>query len=93
MTEREWREFFLPPFYGSVEAGVSGFMCSYSSITLTDNLAASHNTPACANSYLLTDIIRKDWNWTGYVLSDAGAVAFVGNTSIGADEPNSTWAR
>jgi hypothetical protein len=65
MTEREWREFFLPPFFGAAEAGVTGFMCSYSSITLTDNLGKSHNTPACANSYLLTDIIRNEWNWTG----------------------------
>jgi beta-glucosidase len=87
MTEREWREFFLPPFFGAAEAGVTGFMCSYSSITLTDNLGMSHNTPACANAYLLTDIIRNEWNWTGYILSDAGAVAFVGSTSIAGN----TW--
>jgi beta-glucosidase len=82
LSEREWREFFLPPFQGSADAGVTGFMCSYSSITLTDNLGKSHNTPSCANEYLLTDIIRKEWNWTGYILSDAGATAFIANTTI-----------
>ena len=29
LTEREWREFYLPAFKGSAEAGVTGFMCSY----------------------------------------------------------------
>eukprot|EP00041_Stephanoeca_diplocostata_P036899 m.1366913 g.1366913 ORF g.1366913 m.1366913 type:complete len:149 (+) comp24952_c0_seq47:1276-1722(+) len=40
MTEREFREFYSPAFKGSVEANVSGFMCSYSAITLTDNADA-----------------------------------------------------
>ena len=30
LSERAWREFFLPPFFGAAEANVSGFMCSYS---------------------------------------------------------------
>ena len=43
------REFFLPPFYGAAEAGVSGYMCSYSSITVRaaqgrlSGLIVSHN--------------------------------------------------
>lgn len=76
MDERTYRETFLPGFYGGAEAGVRGYMCSYSAITLTDNLAASNNTPACANGYLLNDIIRNEWAWDGYVMSDAGAVYF-----------------
>ena len=82
LTEREWREFFLPPYKGSADAGVSGFMCSYSAITFTDHPERSHNTPACANDYLLNQVVRKNWGWDGYVLSDAGAVAFIGNTSL-----------
>eukprot|EP00928_Gymnodinium_smaydae_P081459 TRINITY_DN64981_c0_g1_i1.p1 TRINITY_DN64981_c0_g1~~TRINITY_DN64981_c0_g1_i1.p1 ORF type:complete len:792 (-),score=78.24 TRINITY_DN64981_c0_g1_i1:171-2546(-) len=82
LSEREWREFFLPAYKGSAEAGVSGFMCSYNSITFTDNLARSTNVPACASEYLLTEVIRKEWNWSGYIVSDAGAVALVGNTTI-----------
>ena len=30
LSERAWREFFLPPFFGAAEANVSGFMCSHS---------------------------------------------------------------
>ena len=26
----------------------------------------SNNTPACANEYLLNDVIRKEWGWSGY---------------------------
>ena len=88
LSERAWREFFLPPFFGSAEAGVSGYMCSYSSITFTDHPERSNNAPSCANKYMLTDVIRKEWNWTGYILSDAGATAFVGKTQIGT--PNGT---
>ena len=87
LTEREWREFFLPPYKGSAEAGVAGFMCSYSSITFTDNTSRSDNTPACASNYMLRKVIREGWNWTGYVLSDAGATAFVANTTLPSDTP------
>lgn len=89
LTEREWREFFLPAYRGAAEAGVSGFMCSYSSMTFTDHPEHSHNTPACANAYLLTKVIREEWDWEGYVLSDAGATAFIGNASI---DNGTSWA-
>ena len=61
LSERAWREFFLPPFYGAAEAGVSGYMCSYSSITFTDHPERSSNTPACANKYMLHDVLRGEW--------------------------------
>lgn len=123
ISERAWREFFLPPFFGSAEANVSGYMCSCafacpspvptdrmlayvdrctgkhdclcvdvpvdSSITFTDHPERSKNTPACANKYMLHDVLRGEWNWTGYILSDAGATAFVGKTQIG--HPGSQW--
>lgn len=86
LTEREWRESYLPAFHGSVEAGVTGFMCSYSAITLLDHPERSYNTPACANKYLLDDVVRNEWNWTGFIMSDAGAPAFVGNVEIPKSE-------
>jgi hypothetical protein len=50
----------------------------------TDHPERSSNTPACANKYMLNDVVRGEWNWTGYILSDPGAAAFVGSTQVGA---------
>jgi beta-glucosidase len=58
-------------------------MCSYSSVTMQDNSSLPANVPACADSYLLNGIARAEWAWDGYVLSDAGAVAFIGSVDIG----------
>ncbi|XP_050419496.1 uncharacterized protein LOC126832672 isoform X1 [Patella vulgata] len=43
-------------------------MCSYTSI---------NGVPSCANKELLTTILREEWGFTGYVVSDAGAVEYV----------------
>lgn len=73
ITERMYREMFLPNFVGAAEAGVGGFMCSYSSVTFLDNPSKSNATPACGNHYLLTEILRNELNLTqSYGLSDAG---------------------
>jgi len=39
-------------------------MCSYNKV---------NGTHACENPFLLTQVLRKDWNWPGYVMSDWGA--------------------
>ena len=36
--------------------------------------------PACADKKILTDILRKEWNFTGYVVSDANALPMIVNT-------------
>lgn len=79
-STRADREFFLPMFRATAEAGASGFMCSYSSVTGAFNQT---NTPACASHALLTGVLRDEWAFDGLVVSDAGAVVFIGNTSIG----------
>ncbi|PVD28391.1 hypothetical protein C0Q70_10978 [Pomacea canaliculata] len=65
VSERDWRMTFLPAFRMCVEAGTFSLMCSYNSI---------NGVPACANEKLLTDILRKEWNFTGYVVSDESAI-------------------
>ncbi len=65
-------------YQGSAEAGVAGFMCSYSSISFTDHPERATNAPACASEYLLTEVIRKGWNWTGWVGAVGGWVGAVG---------------
>ena len=49
----------------------------------------SSNAPSCANRYMLHDVLRGEWKWDGYILSDAGATAFVGKTQVG--KPGDLW--
>lgn len=57
---------YLPAFRASVvEGGALGVMCSYNAI---------NGVPSCANEWLLTKKLREDWNFSGYVTGDSGAV-------------------
>lgn len=57
---------FLPAFRAAVTEGHAGsVMCAYNAL---------HGTPVCADAGLLEDTLRKDWGFTGYVVSDCDAV-------------------
>ncbi|XP_029426858.1 probable beta-D-xylosidase 5 [Rhinatrema bivittatum] len=68
VEERDWRMTFLPQFQACVQAGTYSIMCSYNRV---------NGVPACANKKLLTDILRTEWGFPGYVVSDEGAVEFI----------------
>jgi len=59
--ERSLRQYFLPPFERAVKSGAGSVMTAYNSID---------GIPCSANSWLLNDILRKDWGFTGFVVSD-----------------------
>ncbi|XP_069126419.1 uncharacterized protein [Argopecten irradians] len=65
VTERDLRLTFLPAFRRCVEAGTYSLMCSYNRL---------NGVPACGNKRLLTDILRKEWGFKGYVVSDEEAI-------------------
>jgi beta-glucosidase len=52
---------YLPPFKACVDAGVASFMTSFNEL---------NGIPATANSFLLKDILRKDWKYNGMVVTD-----------------------
>lgn len=57
---------YLPAFKELVvNAKVAGVMCAYN---------AFRTEPCCASNILMNDILRKQWNFTGYVTSDCGAI-------------------
>lgn len=66
MNERTLREIYLPAFEASVKkGGVMSMMCAYNML----------NGEHCAkNRKLLNDILRDEWKFEGYVMSDWGAV-------------------
>jgi beta-glucosidase len=62
--KRAMRESDLLAFQIGIEIGNPGaVMCSYNAV---------NGDFACENKYLLTDVLRKDWNFKGFVLSDWG---------------------
>ncbi|XP_074832174.1 uncharacterized protein LOC142001137 isoform X2 [Carettochelys insculpta] len=68
VLERDWRMTFLPQFQACVRAGSHSVMCSYNRI---------NGVPACANKKLLTDILRTEWGFQGYVVSDEAALELI----------------
>jgi beta-glucosidase len=57
---------YLIPFHAAEEAGAGSFMSAYMDL---------NDVPASGNHWLLTDVLRKDWGFQGFVVSDAFAVA------------------
>jgi beta-glucosidase len=66
MSLRTLWEIYLPPFKAALDEGVSSFMTSFNDI---------NGIPATANNYLLKDILKKKWGFTGIVVSDWGSLA------------------
>jgi len=67
VSETDLRDSYLPHFAAAIkEGGAFSVMCAYNSV---DGL------PACANTRLLGDILRGEWHFPGYVVSDCGAVS------------------
>ena len=60
---------YLPAFRATVtEGGVQSVMCVYNAV---------YGVPGCASDMLLSETLRRDWGFKGYVVSDCGAVANV----------------
>ena len=66
VSDRDLYETYLPQFERVVREGkVAGVMGSYNAVD---------GVPACASSFLLTDLLRTKWGFDGYVVSDCDAV-------------------
>ena len=64
--ERDMRETYLPAFRATVtEAKAASVMCAYN---------RTNGEPCCASKELLGDILRGEWKFDGYVVSDCGAI-------------------
>jgi beta-glucosidase len=61
VSERRLRNLWLPPFKAQVEAGVYTFMAAHNEVS---------GTPAHKNKFLLTDVLRDEWGFRGFVVSD-----------------------
>jgi len=72
--QRELYQSYLPPFKAAVEAGALSIMTAYNAID---------GVPCTANPFLLKDILREQWGFEGFVVSDLGSVnGLAGNHGI-----------
>ena len=77
MSEIMLRQVYLEPYRAAVEAGAATLMSSFNSI---------NGIPASANPFILTQILRKEWGFDGFVVSDWAAIPELRDHSVGADD-------
>ncbi|HVW98635.1 MAG TPA: beta-glucosidase BglX [Mucilaginibacter sp.] len=65
---------YLPPYKAAIDAGAVSFMSSFNTI---------NGIPATVNKWLLTDLLRKQWGFKGFVVSDYTALNEVTNHGLG----------
>src|SRR5579859_7881335 len=65
IPEEEMRNVYLRPFHAAEQQGAGSFMSAYMDL---------NDVPASGNHWLLTDVLRSDWHFKGFVVSDAFAV-------------------
>lgn len=65
MSLRQLHEVYLPPFKAAADAGVATFMNSFNDL---------NGIPATGNNYLQRDILKGQWKFKGFVVSDWGSV-------------------
>ncbi|RLF03213.1 MAG: hypothetical protein DRK00_09050, partial [Thermoprotei archaeon] len=64
-SERLLREVFLPPFKACIRAGALSVMAAYNSLD---------GVPCSCNRWLLTQVLKREWGFRGFVVSDYGSV-------------------
>jgi beta-glucosidase len=74
MSKIKMYEYYLPPYKAAVEAGAGSVMSSFNEID---------GVPASANQWLLTDLLRKQWGFKGFVVSDYTSVNEMTDHGIG----------
>ncbi|WP_240612753.1 glycoside hydrolase family 3 N-terminal domain-containing protein [Alteromonas flava] len=65
LSEHELRHVYLPPFKAASDVGAMTFMTSFSDL---------NGVPVSANKWLLTDILKDEWAFIGFVVSDWASV-------------------
>ena len=83
LSEHTLREIHFPPFKAAVDAGVGTFMSAFNAI---------NGVPASANAFTLTKVLRQEWKFDGFVVSDYTSVRELINHGIAANEEDAAAA-
>ena len=76
ISEPTLRDVYLPPYESAVRAGVGTIMSAFLDL---------NGTPATANRRLLTDVLRGEWGFDGFVISDWDSIAELINHGVAED--------
>jgi beta-glucosidase len=83
-SKRDLYETYLPAFHAAVVEGkVESVMSAYNRL---------YGKPCCASKFLLQDILRDEWGFDGYVVSDGGAYDYCHDTHMVSRGPAETTA-
>jgi beta-glucosidase len=74
MSRVKMFQYYLPPYKAAIDAGVGSVMSSFNEVD---------GVPATGNKFLLTDILRNQWGFKGFVVSDYTSVSEMINHGIG----------
>jgi beta-glucosidase len=75
MSENTLRSVYLPPFKAAVDAGVGTLMSAFNDL---------NGVPTSANPFTLTQVLRREWKFDGFVVSDYTAVQELINHGLAA---------
>ena len=77
MSERFFREYYLPPYEAAVRAGAATVMTAFNDYD---------GVPASGNKYLLDNILRKEWGFQGFVVTDYTSMNEMVNHGVVAND-------
>lgn len=82
LSDSELYNVYLPPFKAAIDAGVGSVMSAYMNL---------NDVPATGNAFLLTDVLRKQWGFQGFVVSDADSVGDLVTHGFAADKADAAF--
>ena len=77
IPERLLRDVYLPPFHAAVSAGAATLMSAFNCL---------NGVPASGNAFTLRQVLRKEWGFDGFVVSDWASIQEMINHGYCADE-------
>jgi beta-glucosidase len=83
ISEVTLREVYFPPFKAAVDAGVGTFMSAFNDL---------NGVPTSANPFTLTQVLRREWKFDGFVVSDYESVKELMNHGLAATESDAARA-
>lgn len=82
MSMGHFANFYMPPYKAGAEAGTATFMSAFNDF---------NNEPCTGSRFLLRELLKKQWKFDGFVVSDWGSVGEMMNHRYAADEKEAAY--